>query len=569
MGDGGKAPPSEASEANGGEKAADGGGQNRLPVPADGAELPESPGASDGVGLPENPGASDGGLVTTPAGLEHEARELFVGSLITTVRGLEFVEAQMHALRLKAVAALHAEMRRVAAGALEAGEAASITAAEIAAALNVSQRAGRVLVEEALVLTNPGLTPVLDAMEEGRIDRRRARSVMEYACVLPPGKDAEFCSAAVDIACPEDADRAPSPAALSRRLRRLAEDYHDEPLAARKERATAFRKVEIEPSKDGMCWITAHLPVEVGAAIDTHLEALARSLQGPGESRGISQLRADVFRDLLIDPGQFLADVACSADGRLRDAGGVGSGAKGEARGGVEGRAIGGARGGVEGRAIGGARGGVIGGAKGGLKGGVRTEVIVTVPARSLSGESETPGEILGYGPIDAPAARLLAAEAATWMTMYVDPESGAPLALGRKRYTPSLAIRRFLGARDRTCRFPGCDKPAPATEADHTEEWHNGGETDVANLALLCREHHWLKSSGFWKLRQVPGLKQVDSASAPPGGSSQSPTPGELPTPTELPTLTEGPPGGVLEWTSPTGRRYVTHPERDLPPPF
>lgn len=478
------------------------------PQTADGAGPGDGAGSGDGAGPGDNTGSA-----VTQAGLEYEARVLFVDSLVTTVRGLEFVESQMHALRLKAVAALHAEMRRVAVGPEEASEASSITAAEVAAALNVSQRTGRALVEEALALTDPGLAPVLEAMEEGRLDRRRARAVMEHACVLQSGKDAEFCAAAVELACPEGSDGAPTLGAFSRRLRRLAEKYHDEPLAARKEQATSFRKVEVEPAKDGMCWITAHLPVEVGAAIDTRLEALARSLQGNEESRGISQLRADVFRDLLLEgtPSSAGPDVA----------------------------------------------------------GGVRMEVLVTVPATTLSGQTETPGELLGYGAVDAPAARLLAAEAATWMSMYVDPESGAPLALGRRRYAPSLAIRRFLGARDRTCRFPGCDRPASATEADHTEEWQNGGSTDVANLALLCREHHRLKSLGVWKLRQVEQVKPERRLGAE-GGVGPDDNRAAFPeVPAQVARDARAPSSGTLEWTSPTGRRYVTYPESDAPPPF
>ncbi|WP_415857060.1 DUF222 domain-containing protein, partial [Sinomonas sp. G460-2] len=199
--------------------------------------------------------------------------------------------------------------------------------------------------------------------------------------------------------------------------------------------------------------------------------------------------------------------------------------------------------------------------------GGVRMEVVVTVPATTLTGESETPGELLGYGPLDATAARELAAEAATWTTMYVNPSTGAPLAVGRRRYTPSLAMRRFLGARDRTCRFPGCDKSAPSTEADHTTEWQHGGTTDAANLALLCREHHRLKTLGHWQVTQVSPATGLHPAGAQQfeGPFSHRAT-GAAP---EAPELPAPPPGGVLEWTSPTGRRYTTYPEADPPPPF
>ncbi|MEA5455809.1 DUF222 domain-containing protein [Sinomonas sp. JGH33] len=492
----------------------------------------------------------------SPAGREFEAHLAFVEGLVKTVQMLDAHESRIHALRAFAISELHEHFRREARDALEAADAPTLTAAEVAAALNVSQRLGRAMVEEAVTLASPGFVPVMDALREGRVDKRRAKIMMEHACILPPGKDSAFSEAAVELACPEDPDRAPSPGALSRRLRRLAEKYHDEPLAARKERAAGFRRVDVEPGQDGMCWITAHVPGEVGAAIDARLEAIGRSLQVSGESRGIAQLRADVFRDLLLGGG-------LAAEGTDPDDGGSA----------------------VRGAAL----------------GGVRMEVVVTVPARTLTGQSETPAEILGYGPLDAPTVRLLAAEAATWTTMFVNPGTGAPLALGRRRYTPSLAIRRFLGARDRTCRFPGCDKPAPATEADHTAEWQDGGATDVANLALLCREHHRLKSLGHWKLKQLNpdcgGTAQQMRAEAESGtraeaarrrgeaesgagaeaarrrGEAESGTRAEAARSRGEAESGAGAEaqdrGGVLEWTSPAGRRYLTYPETDVPPPF
>jgi hypothetical protein len=184
----------------------------------------------------------------------------------------------------------------------------------------------------------------------------------------------------------------------------------------------------------------------------------------------------------------------------------------------------------------------------------VRCEVVLVLPAATAAGTADTPAELLGYGPIDPGAARLLAAQAATWTRLWADPATGAPLAIGRTRYTPTAAMRRYLGARDATCRFPGCDRPAPATEADHTTEWHTGGHTAVANLALLCREHHHLKTQRHWT------LTQADTAQHPP--PTQSPdAPDSPPTP-----LT---PPGTLHWTSPAGLAYTTYPHHDPPPPF
>ncbi|WP_422933700.1 DUF222 domain-containing protein [Sinomonas sp. P47F7] len=497
-----------------------------------------------------------------------------MGGLVETVQGLEEAEARIHAVRAYALSQLCEHFRLTARDALEAAEAPGLAAAEVAAALNVSQRTGRAMVEDALALADPALAPVLDALGAGRLDRRRARAVAEHAAILAPGKDAAFAEAAVRIACPEDPSRAPSPGALSRRLRRLAEDYHSEPLAARKAHATAFRKVDLEPTRDGMCWITAYLPLEAGAAVDARLEAFARSLQGPGEERGVSQLRADVFRDLLLhgitDPAPEAARGRPLA-GAGPDAAPVGAGLEDAPAGGGPVPSPAGAgldaspASGWEDLPVG---GGPVPSPARLAAGGVRMEVVVTVPATTLTGESETPGELLGYGPLDATAARELAAEAATWTTMYVNPSTGAPLAVGRRRYAPSLAMRRFLGARDRTCRFPGCDKPAPSTEADHTTEWRYGGTTDAGNLALLCREHHRLKTLGHWQ------VTHVSPASGRPPASAQhlaARLPAAHPPAAHLPAahLPAPPSGGVLEWTSPTGRRYTTYPEADPPPPF
>ncbi|WP_336857286.1 HNH endonuclease signature motif containing protein [Sinomonas albida] len=545
-----------------------------------------------------------------------EVGTAFVDGLVETAKALEAHEARLHALRAFVLSELCEHFRRGARDRLEAAEAPALAAAEIAAALNVSQRTGRAMVEEARTLADPGLAPVLDALRDGRLDRRRARAVVEHAAVLPPGKDAEFAAAAVEIGCPQGAPGpALSPGAFSRRLRRLAEGYHPEPLAARKAHAVAFRRVDLEPTRDGMCWITAHLPLEAGAAIDARLEAIARSLQTPAEVRGINQLRADAFRDLLLD-GPLVAESVIGAplastatpSGATRTgatagtiptgatagtiptgamAGAVPTGAMAEATpsqatpsGAIPTGATAGTLPAQSTRALdaGGTGSGVAPGAS---PGGIRTEIVVTVPARTLTGESDAPAEILGYGALDAPAARQLAAQASTWTTMWVDPDSRIPLALGRRRYTPTLAIRRFLGARDRTCRFPGCDKPAPSTEADHTTPWQHGGTTDAANLALLCREHHRLKSLGHWKLRQLeptPADKPDSSAVAAPAphpnlGMGSEPAPPEAgPEQGKPPTAVQTappPPGGTLEWTSPTGRKYLTHPETDAPPPF
>ncbi len=65
------------------------------------------------------------------------------------------------------------------------------------------------------------------------------------------------------------------------------------------------------------------------------------------------------------------------------------------------------------------------------------------------------------------------------------------PLSVGRASPTWPAAIRRSIVARDRHCRWPGCELPAPWTDVHHHRHWEHGGETSVTNGVLLCRRHH------------------------------------------------------------------------------
>ncbi|MDG9415039.1 HNH endonuclease, partial [Streptococcus pneumoniae] len=89
--------------------------------------------------------------------------------------------------------------------------------------------------------------------------------------------------------------------------------------------------------------------------------------------------------------------------------------------------------------------------------------------------------------------------------------------------YQRTTAIDRHLRARDRHCRWPGCITPAIRCEIDHTHDFALGGPTDVTNLAHLCQRHHTQKQFTRWTVNQQPG--------------------------------------GVLQWTSPTGRTYIDEP--------
>ncbi len=83
--------------------------------------------------------------------------------------------------------------------------------------------------------------------------------------------------------------------------------------------------------------------------------------------------------------------------------------------------------------------------------------------------------------------ARRLACDAAT-VKMRHGPD-GEILDVGRRTRTISPALRRALAARDRQCRFPGCQNRR--CDAHHVRHWADGGATALDNLLLLCRRHH------------------------------------------------------------------------------
>ncbi|MGY1984982.1 HNH endonuclease [Blastococcus sp. SYSU DS0669] len=57
--------------------------------------------------------------------------------------------------------------------------------------------------------------------------------------------------------------------------------------------------------------------------------------------------------------------------------------------------------------------------------------------------------------------------------------------------YRPGARLDRFLRARDRRCRFPGCRRPVPRSgELDHDRRWPDG-ETSAENLVGYCTPHH------------------------------------------------------------------------------
>jgi hypothetical protein len=130
--------------------------------------------------------------------------------------------------------------------------------------------------------------------------------------------------------------------------------------------------------------------------------------------------------------------------------------------------------------------------------------ISVAIDLPTLLGLAENPGQLAGYGAIPASVARHLAADG-NWQRFVSDPTTGNLLDFGREKYTPPQELVDYLLARDRICRFPGCRRTGQSSDIDHAQSWETGGETNPANLGLLCRRHHRMKTHGGWSLESNP----------------------------------------------------------------
>jgi hypothetical protein len=117
-------------------------------------------------------------------------------------------------------------------------------------------------------------------------------------------------------------------------------------------------------------------------------------------------------------------------------------------------------------------------------------DLTLTIPERSLRADTTDPVEVgeMGASFLSPEAARRLSCDAG--VIEVVEGDHGAPLSVGRKRRTIAGALKRALHKRDTTCTYPGCTHRL-FLEGHHIKHWADGGETSLANTALLCSLHH------------------------------------------------------------------------------
>jgi hypothetical protein len=392
------------------------------------------------------------------------------------------------------------------------------TTAEVAGVLTISQGAAAAFISQSRkVCAMPAVTGALAA---GAMSWRHAVIVADETDCLAPDGAAALVAHFFDPDAPHRArGSAPGdlvPSRFRRKVRTWRERTYPASVQERHSRCVADRRMEYRPDADGMAWINLHLPVDTACAIWNKTTAIARGLQGPDETRTLSQLRPDVAAALLLNAGNGTAAPGRPDDGQ-QPGNTAGSHGTGTYATGIQGT-------GTHGTGIQGTDPYAVDLSKIPAP---RADVLVTIPIFTLLGSTDEPADLDGYGPIPAAMARKLVANGAnSFYRVLVDPRNGAPLEIGRTSYRLTEAMKRWIRMRDGHCTFPGCTNPSTDNDTDHLTAWHHHGTTDVSNLAQLCPKHHRLKHNSSW-----------------------TPTPA---------TKTE-PPG----WTSPTGRHYPgQHPD-------
>ncbi|MGW9405480.1 DUF222 domain-containing protein [Arthrobacter sp. NPDC055585] len=285
-------------------------------------------------------------------------------------------------------------------------------------------------------------------------------------------------------------------AGFGRRARRLRESRFPDLIPVRHRQAKDKRRVYLQPLPDGMSCLSAIIAAEKGQAMFAALTGAAKAGKHAGDPRTIDQLRADTLTALLLEgePTTDTANDTGTAGQKTTDRKAAANRESKRPRRAERHR--------NQNRSQ------------------VRTEVMVLINADTLAGIDENPAELNGYGPISPDAARAMILEALHWTPLLQDPSTGEILNVGRTRRIPA-GLKRWLQARDGTCRFPGCSVTVTHAEIDHTKPFFHGGPTDHTNLEHLCPKHHRFKTLGHWKARQ--------------------------------------PQPGTIEWDSPTGRTYRT----------
>jgi hypothetical protein len=333
------------------------------------------------------------------------------------------------------------------------------TQEQVGAALRLSPGTAAQRLEVARALADR-LPTTLELLARGEISYLHARALADAVTEL----DTATTTKVEDLVLPRAGRQTVGQFRASVRRAVIAVDPRQ--ADQRHQDAVEHRQVVITPVEDGMAQLWALLPAEGAALVKTVLDSLAAG-KSSGETRTLDQRRADCLVDVF---ARVLGDPSLPEQH------------------------------------------------------GHRPAIHVTVAASTLLGCDERPAELEGFGPITAQTARRIAADqSGTWRRILTDSTTGQVLEYGRTTYRPPANLADHVIARDRTCVFPGCRRPARHCDIDHGAAWCTGGETCEHNLHPLCRRHHHAKHDAGWTVQRTEN--------------------------------------GSYRWTDPTGHTHTVHP--------
>nr|WP_246405782.1 HNH endonuclease signature motif containing protein [Modestobacter versicolor] len=399
---------------------------------------------------------------------------------------------------------------------------------ELALVKGISRTAATVLAERSLVLVHE-LPSTWGALADGLIDPPRATAIVKALggqSVEAGGAVEPAVVAEVEARALAWARAGETPCRLQDRVVAALIAVDEAAADRRRKRAERAADVTVRSLPDGMAEFTATLPAAVAAACRETLDCYARMAKADGDARPIGQLRAQVLADLVLRPWDtsrepVTAHLTLLAP--LPDQPGDTDAAS------VDGTPI-------TARQL--------------------RDLLERLDALCPGGLQAPTGGSLGIDLTDPVTGALRATVTRRELERlarrgcmdHPDDECGCAV-LDRPppvdRYTPSPAQRRFLAARDRSCRHPGCRRPARWTDADHVVAHADGGPTDCSNLCSLCRRHHRLKThapgwrfvmdddgtlhvitpSGVTRTTRPPGMHQpLITSGASPGADDPPP---------------------------------------------
>jgi hypothetical protein len=312
------------------------------------------------------------------------------------------------------------------------------TVSEVSAALTLTRRSSEMQVELADQLCER-LPQVWKALHEGQIDLPRARVLADQTTHLPQDLAREVCDQALERASSQTTGQ------LRARIQRLIISIDPASAKDRYEKKLTERMVVCESTDAGTASIHAtDLPADRANQAMCRINRLAKTAKRKGDRRGIDQIRADIFLDLLC--GTHPEQAGSGTD---------------------------------------------------------RGTVDIRVDLTTLLGMDDQPGEIPGWGPVIADITRQLVAEAdkAEWRMAIEDKNQLVDVITTRRR--PTAAQKRMVETRNPTCVFPGCRMPARQSDLDHQNPWAVTHHTHTSGLEPLCRYHHQQKH-GNWKLKKI-----------------------------------------------------------------